>query len=502
MVVARATLPQPAFGPTKSTAERLILVSNRGPVSHNLDESGRIRRNDADGGVATALASIARRQPVTWIAGACSLADRVVSITGQEVRIGEDSYLKLVNLPEEVYGPYYQTLCNPLLWFVQHGIASELQDHDIDDAWLNGYVPANRLFANAVVQELDEFERAPVMLHDYHLYLAPRLIRMARPRAVLQQFVHIPWPQPQAWRALPAEIVRELCDGLLGNDSVVFQTENSVEAFMATCRAYLDGADVCESRGKVKYAGRTTSVWANPIAVDVGEMRALATSAPVQRYHSELLQDEAIKTIVRVDRMDPSKNILRGFEAFDLLLLRKPQLRRKVRFLAYLVPSRAGIPEYDKYSAAVLAKVEEINARHGTEDWTPVTVYHEQNRSKAIAGMQIYDVLLVNSVADGMNLVSKEGPAVNQRDGVLVLSKSAGSHAELAHGALCVDPLDVWGTAEALATALSMPEREKAQRASFVRQAIEHHQLRDWLRHQTSDLSVIRYLRENAVVEI
>ncbi|HLF79475.1 MAG TPA: trehalose-6-phosphate synthase, partial [Dehalococcoidia bacterium] len=392
--------------------------------------------------------------------------------------------------------------CNPLLWFVQHGMAANLLERDIEAAWLDGYVAANRLFADAVIEELRKFQRAPVMLHDYHLYLAPRLIRDARPKAVLQQFVHIPWPEPQTWQVLPDEMVRDLCDGLLGNDSVVFQTEASVEAFMATCRAYLPDAEVCESRGKVMYRGHKTSIWANPISVDVGELRSLAASSAVQRARAELPTDESVKTIVRVDRLDPSKNVLRGFEAFDLMLQCRPDLRGNVRFLSYLVPSRTGISEYDEYARAVFDKVEEINARHGTPDWIPINVYYEQNRPQAIAGLQRYDVLLVNSVADGMNLVSKEGPAVNQRNGVLVLSTSAGSYGELRHGALCVEPRDICGTADALASALDMPEQERALRASYLLHAVEHHQLRDWLRHQTSDLSVIRYLRENAAIDL
>jgi trehalose 6-phosphate synthase len=503
-MVARTTAaPHTSTSAAKSIVDRLILVSNRGPVTHQLDESGRIRRMDADGGVAVALASVARSQPVTWIAGACTFADRIVALTGKPVRIGEDSHVKLVNLPEDVYRPFYQSLCNPMLWFVQHGIAAELraEGHDVVSAWESGYVPANRLFAEAVIEEIGENECAPVMLHDYHLYLVPRMIRDARPHAVLQQFVHIPWPRPEAWRILPDEIVRELCAGLLANDSVVFQTEDSVEAFMATCGVYLDDAEVFARRGKITYEGQTTSVWANPISVDLQDLQALARSQETQHYF-ESLSATRQQTIVRVDRLDPSKNVLRGLEAYELLLERRSDLLDHVRFISYLVPSRTGIPEYDDYAAAVFRKADHINSRFATADWNPVTVHYEQNRAQAFAGLRLYDVLMVNSVADGMNLVSKEGPMVNETDGVLILSRTAGSYDELNAGALSVDPLDIVATAGALEAALEMPKDERRRRSALLREAIERHQLRDWLRHQTNDLNATRHVRESAAAEI
>jgi len=268
---------------------------------------------------------------------------------------------------------------------------------------------------------------------------------------------------------------------------------------MATCKTYLPNADVCASRGKIEYKGRVTAVWANPISVDVNELRDLAASADVELCREELTSSRDIKTIVRVDRLDPSKNVLRGFEAYERLLERRPELLGQVRFLSYLVPSRTGIPEYDDNAQAVFDKVDAINARFGRRDWSPISLYYEQNRPQAFAGLELYDVLIVNSVADGMNLVSKEGPVINQRDGVLVLSRTAGSYDELRSGALCVDPLDIEGTADALSRALDMPASERQRRASMLLDAIESHELRDWLRHQTSDLAATQYVRDSSV---
>jgi trehalose 6-phosphate synthase len=481
--------------------KRLIMASNRGPVEHSFDESGRLRRRDAAGGVATALNIIARQQPVTWIASAASEADRAVAILGQEVRLGSESSVKLLNLPESAYKAYYESFCNPILWFIQHSLGDLLSERDLAEescnAWHDGYLPVNQAFAEAVVEEIaGDGSDTQVMLHDYHLYLAPRIIRAARPMAALQHFVHIPWPSPAAWRILPEAIVRRICGGLLANDSVVFQTEASVENFLATCSAYLgDRAVVLERQGSVEYLGQTTFVWANPISIDAAEVTALRASPTLEHYRQSLVAPSGVSTILRVDRLDPSKNVADGFEAYDLLLRRHPELRGQVRFLAFLIPSREAIPEYATYQSRVLALVDSINRRYGTEDWEPVTVFLQNNRTHALAAMTLYDVLLVNSIADGLNLVSKEGPLINETDGVLALSETAGSYEELQHGALRVNPYDIVDTADTLYQALIMDPEDRLMRAGALRQAIRGHQASDWLRQQLKDLAISHHMK-------
>ena len=487
--------------PRSDGARRLIMASNRGPIEHAFDGNGRIRRRDAAGGVATALANVARRQPVTWIASAASEADKAIAILGQRVKIGSESSLKLINLPDSAFEAYYLSFCNPILWFVQHSLPELLSGRNVAqesfDSWHNGYMPVNQAFAESIVEEIPgDGSDVRVMLHDYHLYLAPRMIRAARPMAALQHFLHIPWPGPAAWRHLPEPIVRRICAGLLANDSVVFQTEASVEAFLATCRAYLgDRALVLERQGSVEYLGQTTFVWSNPISVDAAELAALRHSPVLQDYREALAAPENVQTIVRVDRLDPTKNVADGFEAFDLLLRRHPNLRGKVRFLSFLIPSRGGIAEYCDYSRRVLALAESINRRYGTDDWQPIRVFHENNRIQALAALTLYDVLLVNSIADGMNLVSKEGPMLNERDGVLALSNTAGSFEELQHGALRVNPYDIVDTATTLYQALTICQTERRTRATALRDAISGHQTSDWLRQQLKDLAISEHMK-------
>jgi trehalose 6-phosphate synthase len=290
--------------------------------------------------------------------------------------------------------------------------------------------------------------------------------------------------------------VRRLCAGLLANDSIVFQTEASVANFLATCRAYLTEAKVMERQGEVEYLGQTTFIWSNPVSLDCRELETLRGSTAVDHYRSAFQAPAGVKTIVRVDRLDPSKNIADGYEAFDLLLQRNPKLRGKVRFLSFLVPSRDTVPEYAAYRKRVFDLVNAVNQKYGTPDWTPITVFYEHNRLQALAALTLYDVLLVNSVADGLNLVSKEGPLLNERDGVLALSTTAGAYEELMCGAVPVNPFDIVDTADALEQALAMCAKERAQRQAAMREAISSHQTSDWLKQQLRDLDISAHMKQ------
>ena len=472
---------------------RLILVSNRGPVEYHASGDGRIEQTCNAGGVASALGALAPGRPVTWIATAANPDDRLPAADGATIPLDRESRVRLVAPPRDAYDLFYGTFCNPILWFVQHAMANRLEGRDIDadavDAWQRGYVPVNQSFAEAVIDELDSRPgRALVMLHDYHLYAAPLFIRNRRPDARLQHVVHIPWPEPETWRVLRQPIVQSICEGLLANDSVVFQTEAYARNFVETCRAYLKDVAVDTAGEYVSHAGQTARVWVNPVSVDIWELRRQLSSPEADQYREKLSAPEGMRTIVRVDRLDPSKNAAAGFRAFGRLLETHPEWAGKVRFLAFLVPSRSGIPEYQRYAKEVFAAGDEVNARFGTPDWTPVSVFHEHNRLQALVAMSMYDVLLVNPIVDGMNLVAKEGPAVNTKNGVLVLSETAGSHDELRAGAISLRPNDIAGTASALSRALSMPVEERRERMQRLREAIIRHDLRRWFRLLLEDL--------------
>lgn len=483
--------------------KRLILVSNRGPVEYRCSDGDDNYACHGSGGVSVALSAAARYAPVAWVASAMTDADRQVAQQPEDDTVtgdpAEDPWrVHFVVVPRATYEQYYNLMCNPVLWFLQNSLWNRLEWSDlcgdIGEAWERGYVPVNRRFAEAVLAELEMADTAPcVMFHDYHLYLAPRYVRDQVPEAILTHFIHIPWPPPEAWHRLPWHVTADICRGLLANDVVSFQTPDSVYNFAATCWSFVQGADIDFDLDlpTIRLGGHLTRVRHHPISVDVNDLRRRMASPEVNTYKDRLSRLRGRHTIVRVDRVDPSKNIVAGFEAFDLLLQRHPELVGRVRFLAFLVPSRTGIPEYRRYMGEVFGAVRDINSRYQREDWRPIELFYENNYAQALAGMSLYDVLLVNPLADGMNLVSKEGPLVNECDGVLVLSRGAGSHGELGGYAVSVDPASVRGTAEALASALSMPEEERRAHAVQLRQTIERNDLSAWLRDQLENLRSI-----------
>jgi trehalose 6-phosphate synthase len=326
------------------------------------------------------------------------------------------------------------------------------------------------------------------MLQDYHLYLAPSLIRYRfrpRTRYTLAHFVHIPWPGAEDWAFLPARMRRSILEGLCAVDLLGFQTREDGMNFIRSCESHLPGAHVNYRGGRVWYRKHTTFVRDFPISIDAKGLSQFAETDDVTSYREQLLQEHGDwQIILRIDRIEPSKNIVRGFQAFDEMLELHPEHRGKVKFLALLVPSRLGVSEYEDYLDEVMGIAGRVNAKHGGNDWEPIRILVDENYPRAVAGLQIYDVLLVNSIADGMNLVAKEGPIVNRRDGVLVLSERTGAHQQLEPGVLTISPLDIYGTAEAMHLALTMPAEERRERAQRLQTLVEQNDIVDWLHQQ------------------
>jgi trehalose 6-phosphate synthase len=477
---------------------RIILASNRGPLEYHFDENGRLEASGGNGGVATALTSLVPFGDFVWIASAMTDGDRAMAVEGRfRAQIGDHHCRqRFVALPSRTYHRYYGIFSNPVLWFLQHSLWGSLQRPNlagqIRRSWEDGYLPANRAFARAVVDEVERSDGRPyVMIQDYHLYMCPAYVRQMAPDTILQHFLHIPWPGPEVWSRLPRDIVEAICASLLSADVVGFQTDVSANNFVLTCQRFLPDVAVNAVAGAIVRNGRLTTVRTYPVSVDVERLREQTLTLEFARYRRDLRRMAGKLTIVRVDRLDPSKNILGGLDAFELLLRRHPELRGDVKMLAFLVPSRNSVPEFRRHAERVWRRISEINARFGESGWTPIEAFAENNYLQALAGMSLYDVLLVNSLADGMNMVSKEGPIVNARDGVVVLSTEVGSHRELSEGVLSVLPSDIEGTADALWLALMMPEGEKRRRADLLRRIIAYADLRSWLRRQSADMAAL-----------
>jgi len=459
------------------TRRKLILVSNRGPVSFEQDTEGNRVARRGGGGLATALRGLLAHHDVTWIASAMTDEDRAVAGEhGGAIEAG-GCRLRLLAHDPLAYDRYYNDIANGTLWFLVHYLWGLGTDPDLGPSfrrsWQDGYVRVNRAFAAAVVEELDRDPDAAVSFHDYHLFLAPALVRAERPDARLTHFVHVPWPQSEYWHVLPDDVRRAIHEGLCANDVVGFHTERWRRNFVQSCEAIGD-------------VQTTTSV--NPIAIDPNEFDRLRESAAVLAEERRIAESRPELLVVRVDRTDPSKNIVRGFRAFSLLLEQHPELVGKVGMLALLHPSRQALPQYAAYLEAVEREAQAVNDRFAVGDWRAVDVQAADNFPQSVAAYKQFDVLLVNPIFDGMNLVAKEAPFVNERDGVVVLSENAGAIDELGDWVVPVNPFDVEGQAAALYEALTMEPAERRRRAEAIAAHVRAHDIGAWTDSLLADL--------------
>jgi len=480
---------------------KLIVVANRGPVSYGRGPDGERTTRRGGGGLVTALRSLVLHHDVTWIASALTDEDRVVasehgSAPFRETwRDGSPYDVQLVPHDPAAFDWYYNVAANPTLWFLQHYMWGLPYAPDVDlglhNAWFNGYVPVNEGFAEAVVAQLDREPSAAVFFHDYHLYLAPRLVRDRKPHALLAHFIHIPWPETDYWHVLPSHLRVAIHEGVLANDILGLHTTRWRRNFLRTCEDIL-GAEVDRASSTVLYAGRTTHVTSHPIGIDPTEFDELSVDPAVLEHEQQIAERRPEFLVLRVDRTDPSKNVVRGFRAFALFLDMHPELHGRVTLLALLDPSRQDIPEYSEYLAAIQREARSVNDRYQYDGWVPVDLQIGDNFLQAVAAYKQYDALLVNPVFDGLNLVSKEAPIVNGRDGVLILSENAGSHEELGEWASTVNPFDVYGQAQAINDALTMEPAERRRRIEGLRTYVREHDLAAWIRAQLADLDAAR----------
>jgi len=495
----------------------VVLLSHRSPVGFARDEEGRRTVSRGAGGLVTALAGLAGRLGRSvWVAVAAGGEDAEVAresaggtvrlaLEGEPRLVGPDTdageaddpgrtvELHLVEVPEQVHTPFYGVVANPLLWFVQHRLhplasAPSLGRAD-RAAFEDGYVVVNEQVADAVVTEVERLGgRAVVMLHDYHFYLVGALVRKHCPDTVITHFVHIPWPGPDAWLVLPPDIRERLLRGLLGCDVIGFHTRGDARNFLLCVQELLGLPVDLESR-QVDLGDRRVRVRTYPISIDVPSLEQVAGTPEVGRQLARLEAELGDRQLVlRVDRTDPSKNIVRGFEAFGLLLDEHPELLERVVFLAVLQPSRQDVPEYAEHLDEIGASAARVNARHGTGDWQPVDLRFANSFPLAVAAYRRCDVLVVNAVADGMNLVAKEAVVVNRRGMVLALSEATGSHDELGMFATTLHPFDVAQQADALHACLTMPPEERTSRLGMASAVVRRNDVARWLQAQLDDV--------------
>jgi len=479
----------------KQEGPLVVNVSNRGPFSFTQNKDGTFKQQRGQGGLVTALAGVINHYDVLWIASALSKGDeKWAQAHNDEPQDVEGTRLQLVRIPNKTYDLYYNHIANPLLWFIHHQMWNTPRKPDIDkstwDAWSKGYVAVNERMANVVYEQIKDVNRPVVVLpQDYHLYLLPHYLRkQAGDKVQIQPFVHIPWPGPDGWRLLPEGMRTPIVDSLLSSDRIGFQTKRDAFNFVQTARFHLDNAHSHGSRVSIEYNGRTIKAMSYPISIDTDKLQSIREEDQTRLLKSRLMGIAGdSKIILRVDRIEPSKNILRGLQAYRELLERKPKHRGRVQMLMLLVPSRMDVEEYRDYLQAVMSEAGMINANFSDSFWEPVRIIVGNNYPRAIAAFQIYDVLLVNPIADGMNLVAKEGALVNERNGVLILSENAGAFYELGDQALVINPFDIHSTALAMDQALSMSAAEREKRANAMRRQVENANVKMWFRRQLKD---------------
>ena len=491
--------------------ERLVVVSNRGPLSFRRSRAGEWRVQRGSGGLVTALAEVGRLAPVTWISAAMDAGDReaAANLRGkseerqlhllrriEEQLPGQDLRLDMREIPSDAWQQHYSTIANPFLWFMQHQLYTLAYEPTVDDklidAWQNGYRVVNDAFAAAVLEQTKDYARPVVLLQDYHLYLAASAIRAKRPESLLLHFNHIPWPSVDTWLVLPQGLRRAILEGLLANDIVGLQTDRYATNFLASVDAFVRDARVDPAGRHVRWRGRTIWVRAYPISIDPDSLAKFARGPEVARRRKELSErlDRAgkPKLIVRVDRLEPSKNVLRGFLAFEAVLRHHPKMRDTVRFLAITSISRENVPEYARYAAEVREVVARVNGM-SDPDAAPIWLLDGTEYALAIAALSLADVVLVNPVVDGMNLVAKETAIVSRA--ALILSETAGAAEQLASDALIVSAADVAGTSEMLERGLEMSAEERASRLRRLRASVRSEDLAWWLSRQLRDLAAV-----------
>jgi trehalose 6-phosphate synthase len=482
----------------------LIVASNRGPVSFERNAEGVLEPQRGTGGLVTALVAALQDERGVWVAAAMSEGDRqAMAETGGgliDVQADGARYrLRYLDIEPETYDGYYNGVSNGVLWFVHHylwdTVRSPIFDEGTQRSWMS-YIEVNRLFASALAEEAERFAREPVFLvQDYHLALVPQFLRELRPGALIAHFSHTAMAGPTYLRILPTRMRERLLRGMLGADVLGFHSQAWAENFLVSARS-LSGVRVDLARSRVTLEGREIAVRVHPISIDAGPMREAAATPEVRRMRNELNRWRGNnRLIVRVDRLELTKNIVRGFLAYELFLERYPQWRGRVRFLALLSPSRMELPEYRTYTAECIAEAERINRKLGEEDWTPIDVHVKDDYLGALAAYGLYDVLMVNPVFDGMNLVAMEGPVLNRRQGVLLLSRNAGAYSRLGRYALAINPFDVEETADALAAALAMPKDERQRRSRGLSRLVLANPPSRWIGGQLEDLERARLRR-------
>lgn len=479
-VITRGQFDTPAVSSASVPGASVVVASNRGPASFVPDGRGGLALRQASGGLVAGLGGLADRAASSWVCAALSHADRRAAREAPGGRIGPPGEaagpgLRMLDIDQTTFERAYNAVANRTLWFLHHLLFDTAHAPAFDERFRRewtAYERYNAAFADALAEEAAL--GAKVLIQDYHLSLAPGMLRQRRPDLRIGHFSHTPWAPPAYFRLLPDGIARQLLAGLLAADAVGFLSPRWAAAFRQCC---------------AEYGEQPRQVQVHQLGVDPAGLRARAGEADVAARLAGLrgyLGDRRL--ILRIDRTELSKNIVRGLAAYRELLGTYPEWRGRVMHLACAYPSRHDLPEYREYTAAVQRLAREIDDEFATPDWNPLVLEVNDDYARSLAAYALADVLVVNPIRDGMNLVAKEGVVLSERDAVLVLSREAGAADELGAAALLVNPFDVSQTAAAIDAALRLPPAERASRAGALRAAATRLPPQAWLAAQLAAL--------------
>lgn len=451
----------------------IVMASNRGPFEFVRTADGRLEPHDSGGGLAAILSAAIDDVDCRWIAAAVTDADRAAADPARGATgpagVSSARRLALLAFDPTLYRSFYQDFSIRVLWFLYHHLATPVlvsQPDVLRRSWL-AYRHVNRRFAQECAGRA-----APggqVVVCDYHLLLTPRILRQLRPDLEIAHLTACPWVSASQLRRLPARLVGAILDGMLGADLVAFLADRWARHFLDCCA---DAGYIVDLPERTVFArdGRPVRVRAFPVGVRSGALQALVGTPQAARYRDEILGACAGRRIVvRIDRMEPTKNIIRGLLAYRQFLERTPAARGAVVHYVLAYGSRQELVEYRAYAAAVRRAVAEVNEAFGGPDRSAVILETRNDRVRGLVAAALADVLVVNPVRDGMNLVAKEGPVVSENALALILSTEAGAAGDLADGAMLVNPSDVAQLAERLGQALELPLTERLRRLACLR---------------------------------
>jgi len=459
-------------GPGSAT---VVVASNRGPVSFSMQDDGTLAAKRGGGGLVAGLSSAARGGDTVWVCAALSEADRIAARRAERGRLDTDGHdtggvaVRMLDIDPGTFQRAYNGVANSTLWFIHHLLYDVPNQPNFDQVFRrewSSYVDYNRAFAAALAEEAGF--GAKVVVQDYHLTLTPAFLRELRPDLRIGHFSHTPWAPPAYFRLLPDDVAAQVLRGILGADYAAFLTRRWAEAFAGCCADVLGtrvAEGVTEGVAAIEHAGGLTHIGVHGLGVDGEFLKERAAAPDVDLRRSGLLAAAGDrKIIVRVDRTELSKNIVRGLAAYREFLRDHPEWHDRVVHVALAYPSRHDLPEYREYTAAVQRIAKEIDDEFGTHAWRPLILGVEDDFARSLAAYLIADVALINPIRDGMNLVAKEVPVVSDKGCAVVLSREAGAADDLGDAALLINPFDISGTAAALRAALEMPRAELLDR--------------------------------------